>query len=318
MTRILITGLLLPMGIALSGCGDSNPSEKPQETATTAALLPILTAPQAWPEIAAIEAKTGGRIGVALINSATGQVLHHRGEERFAMCSTFKMPLAGAVLSLVDAGKMKLEDQISFTKTDMLNNSPVVEDALKAAGGAKSSLTIADLAKGTVQRSDNASANLLLVPVGGPDALTKVFRSWGDSITRVDRNEPSMNENVPGDPRDTSTPVAMAGLTRTMLEGDVLKPESRKILSEWMIGTQTGVKRIRAGLPADMLVGNKTGTCGTAWNDVAFFRPQSATGAAQASYYLAIFIDRPTAKDDAVEAAMADIARMAAAKVQAK
>ena len=56
------------------------------------------------------------------------------------------------------------------------------------------------------------AANLLLPMVGGPEGLTAFMRAHGDSVTRLDRNEPALNENAPDDPRDTTTPAAMAAL----------------------------------------------------------------------------------------------------------
>jgi beta-lactamase class A len=295
---------------ALSGCGVANTAPdklaKSEQKDASVTVMSPLKKPVEWNAIKSIETKTGGRIGAALINSKTGAIWRYRGDERFVMCSTFKMPLAAAVLAKVDQGALKLSDSIKFTKADILDNSPVSQDGLE-----NGSLNIEQLARGTIQRSDNTAANLLLVPVGGPAGLTAQLRNWGDAVTRVDRNEPSMNENIPGDPRDTTSPLAMATLNRALIEGDALMPASRAQLANWMIGTQTGVARIRAGLPKNWLVGNKTGTCGTAWNDVAFFRPKTAEAYDGSAYYLAVFIDRPTASDAAIEAAIADIARLA-------
>ena len=270
-----------------------------------------------WAAIRAIEAKTGGRIGAALIDS-TGKISYAwRGDERFAMCSTFKLPLVATVLARVDREDITLDDKITIKKSDMLNNSPIVAAALKSAGGIEAEMTIAQLAAGTIQTSDNASANLLLIPVGGPAGMTAQLRAWGDTVTRVDRNEPSMNENVPGDPRDTTSPVAMTNLMRTMMEGKVLTPDLRTQLIRWTVGTTTGANRIKAGLPGDTLLGHKTGTCGTAWNDIGFFRRKDGMGFGANAYYLSVYIDRPTAPEAEVEAAIAQIAKLAFAQAEA-
>jgi len=61
-----------------------------------------------------------------------------------------------------------------------------------------------------IEHSDNTAANLLLRTVGGPAAVTAYLRALGDPVTRLDRNEPALNEAKPGDVRDTTTPSALA------------------------------------------------------------------------------------------------------------
>jgi beta-lactamase class A len=218
------------------------------------------------PELAMLGA--GGRLGVAAIEVATGRSLGHDEGSRYAMCSTFKLPLAAMILAEVEAGRMSLDRQIPFSRADILNNSPVVEANL-AAGR----LPVERLCAAAVQVSDNAAANLLLAMVGGPAGLTRFIRSAGDSVTRCDRTEPELNSNVPGDPRDTSTPQAMAGLLSSLLCGNRLNPASRSRLIGWMEGTTTGLDRLRAGLPAGWRVGDKTGTGGGANNDLVIAWP---------------------------------------------
>jgi beta-lactamase class A len=212
----------------------------------------------------------GGRLGVAAIEVATGRSVGHDEGSRYAMCSTFKLPLAALILAEVEAGRMSLDQQIGFTRADLLHNSPVVETNL-----AQGRLPVDRLCAAAVQVSDNAAANLLLARIGGPAGLTRFARSAGDTVTRFDRMEPALNSNLPGDPRDTSTPQAMAGLLRTLLCGDRLSPASRSRLIGWMEGATTGLARLRGGLPAGWRAGDKTGTGSGANNDLAIAWPPS-------------------------------------------
>ena len=131
-------------------------------------------------------------------------------------------------------------------------------------------MKLADLCAAAVELSDNTAANLILASIGGPRGWTGFVRSLGDDRSRLDRNEPSLNSCIPGDPRDTTTPSAMVGDLKATLLGGALSPASRDQLKAWMIATQTGLTKLRAGLPASWTVGDKTGNNGGGTsNDIA-------------------------------------------------
>jgi len=217
---------------------------------------------------AAIERGVAGRLGVAVLDTARGVVEGHRLDERFPMCSTFKWLAAACVLRRVDLGQERLDRQVAVARTDPVGWSPVSE---KHVGGR---LAVAALCEAAVALSDNGAANLLLASFGGPAALTRFARSLGDTKTRLDRIEPALNEGRPGDPRDTTTPAAMAASLRTAVLGDALSNAGREQLQQWLLATTTGTDRLRAGLPDDWRIGHKTGTGqrGTT-NDVAVLWP---------------------------------------------
>ena len=118
--------------------------------------------------------------------------------------------------------------------------------------------------------SDNTAANLLLGLLGGPEAVTRFARALGDGLSRLDRIEPELNSATPGDPRDTTTPAAMVSNLNTLLFSSLLPERQRVLLRDWLLNSTTGNLRIRAGLPAEWRVGDKTGSGGNgATNDVA-------------------------------------------------
>lgn len=224
---------------------------------------------RAFAAAAAIEASVGGRLGVAALNTGTSERLTHRAEERFPMCSTFKWLLAAQVLSRVDAGQEALDRALRYGPADLLEYSPVTRKNVESGG-----LTIAELSAAAVQISDNTAANLLLATVDGPAGFTAFLRTLGDPTTRLDRTEPELNEAAPGDPRDTTTPAAMVEDLRTVLLGEALATASRERLIDWLVASTTGKTRLRAGLPGDWRVGDKTGTCDRGFaNDVAIAWP---------------------------------------------
>lgn len=218
--------------------------------------------------LAAIEAGSGGRLGVAVFDTQTGAGAGHRADERFPMCSTFKLLAVGAVLTRVDAASEHLDRLVHVRADDMVQGSPATQEHV---GG---TMSIAALCEAAITLSDNAAANLLLGALGGPPGVTEFAHSLGDVATRLDRTEIALNEALPGDPRDTTTPAAMLQDLRKLVLGDRLSTASRQQLTDWLLGNKTGATRLRAGVPADWRVGDKTGLGyrGTT-NDIGLFWP---------------------------------------------
>ena len=234
-------------------------------------------------KIAAIEARLGGRVGVCAINSETNALIAYRADERFAMASTFKWLLAAAVLTASQNG-MPLDQPLPYSRAHILPNSPATEARLNARG--EGEMTIGELAEAIVTVSDNTAANLLIEPIGGPEGLTYFLRRTGDAVTRLDRRELELNENAPGDERDTTTPRAMAETLLRMLTKDgPLNAASREKLTGWMAAETRSLDRLRAGLPKGWRAGAKPGTGGNgAYNDVALVFPPGRKPIAIASY----------------------------------
>ena len=210
---------------------------------------------EATKRLASIEAREGGRLGVFVRDTGTGSTLAHRADERFPMCSTFKLLASAAVLKRVDQGAERLDRTIAYGPSDLLEYAPIAKTHV-AQGG----MTLAEACAAAIDWSDNTAANLILQEIGGPAGFTQFARSLGDSVTRLDRNEPSLNTAIPGDERDTTSPRAMAEDMRRVLIGDVLSETSRRQLTAWLIDDKVGDKRLRAGLPAAWRIGDKTGS----------------------------------------------------------
>jgi beta-lactamase class A len=216
-----------------------------------------------------LEARAGGRLGFFALASDSGRTLAHRPDERFALCSTFKWLVAAAVLAKTDDKSLTLEQAVSIGPADIIDYSPITSQQV-----GQGHMSVAELVRATVVTSDNTAGNLLLTLLGGPAGLTAFLRAQGDHVTRLDRNEPSLNTNLPGDLRDTTSPRAMVSTLRTLLTTDALSLASRERLIDWMIACETGKQRRRGGLPSDWRVGDKTGTGSRgAVNDVAIAWP---------------------------------------------
>lgn len=256
---------------------------------------------------AALEARAGGRLGVAAIDTATGRQVGHRADERFALCSTFKLLLGAAVLARVDAGELSLDRRIPYGRKDLLSYAPVTTKRVD-----EGAMTVGELCAATIQTSDNTAANLLLPLVGGPEGLTDFLRGIGDEVTRLDRIEPELNSNLPDDPRDTTTPAAMAATTARLLTGDALGAASQRQLIDWLVGSTTGAARLRAGFPAGWRVGDKTGTGERgAANDVAIVWPEDG----EKPWVVAVYFDAPKATPAERDAVIAEAARLVTAEL---
>jgi beta-lactamase class A len=229
---------------------------------------------------AALERQYGGRLGVAVLDTGSGQHGGYRADERFQMCSTFKMLLAAAVLWRVDRGKEQLDRRLVFGKEALLEHAPAASQHVGPPG-----MTLAELCEAAVSLSDNTAANVLLAHLGGPSVVTDFARQLGDPVTRLEHIEPALNRPSPDHVSDTTTPNAMLANLHKLMLGDVLSEPSRKRLTTWMLGTVTGKNLLRAGLPADWRVGDKTGRYDTQTNDVAIIWPPGRKPLLVAVYY---------------------------------
>ena len=242
--HLLASGLMLGLGSwGLSGCASNT------QKWSTSRLLQTK-------DLARLEASSGGRLGLHMLDTATGFEAGWRSQERFPMCSTFKTLLAAHVLHEAQNGGPQLQRLYQFQRTDLVPWSPVTEKH----AGADAGMTLQQLCEAAVVISDNTAANLLLKATGGPQALTAWLRQMGDHQTRLDRFEPELNTAMAGDERDTTTPAAMLGSLQKLLVGPVLGEAQRNLLLQWLQASRTGDKRLRAGMPAEWKAGGKTGS----------------------------------------------------------
>ena len=248
-----------------------------------------------------IENRVGGRLGVFAFDTGTGRSIAYRASERFPMCSTFKSLAVAAVLARVDAGRERLGRRVPYTHRDLLEYAPVTRAHI-----AQGWMTVEALCEAAIEQSDNTAANLLLASLGGPAAVTRYARSLGDSVTRLDRTEPTLNDYKPGELRDTTTPEAMARDWERILVGGALSARSSNLLHAWLVADQTGLDCIRAGVPKDWVAGDKTGSGSNGTrNDVAILKPPG-----RAPIIVAAYLTGATAPSAERNAALAEVGRI--------
>jgi beta-lactamase class A len=275
--------------------------------------------PAAWQaavaELQVLETRSSGRLGAYVLDSSSGAGFGWRADERFGMCSTFKMALAGVILMEIQAGRLAFDQHVPLTEADMFPTVAPIAQASLALGY----MTVGQMAEGTQKTSDNICANMLLRLIEGPEGFTRRLRALGDEVTRVDRYEPEMNNVPPGEVRDTTSPLAHAHLMRTLLLGQALNETHKALLIQWMIDTQTGLRRIRAGLPEGWRAGDKTGTgysesIGNKTNDIAIVWPPGQAPLLITAYLETPFFDGIRDEDQAL---LAEVGRIAAKAVTA-
>jgi len=227
-----------------------------------------------------IERDSGGRLGVAVLDTQSGLSYAYRSTERFPLCSTFKFLLAAHVLSRVDQGQEQLTRRIAVQPTDLVPYAPVSGPRV---GGLP--MTVAELCEAALTLSDNTAANMLLASLGGPSALTAYARTLGDEFTQLDRNEPNLNLAEPGDVRDTTTPLAMLQTMQSIVLGNALSPASRNQITQWLLDCKTGDRKLRALLPPGWRVADKTGSGGHGSNnDIGVLWPPGRKAVLVTSY----------------------------------
>ncbi|MBY4767108.1 PEN family class A beta-lactamase, Bcc-type [Burkholderia ambifaria] len=279
---LLLAAATAPLVLTVTACASSPAAGQDVSSATS---------------FAALEHAAGGRLGVCAIDSASGRRAQHRADERFPFCSTFKAMLGAAVLAHSVDRPGLLQQRVTYGPSDLVNYSPV---SGKHVG---TGMTVAELCEAAIQYSDNSAANLAMKLIGGPSAVTAYARSIGDDAFRLDRWETELNTALPGDPRDTTTPAAMAASMRVLTLGDALPSAQRAQFVAWLRGNKVGDKRIRAGVPAGSQVGDKTGTgdYGTT-NDAGVIWLPSRAPIVLAVYYTQTRADAKP-KDDVIAAA---------------
>jgi beta-lactamase class A len=252
-------------------------------------------------EVKLVEQRLGARLGVSVLNTDSGVRLSYQANQRFPMCSTFKVLATGAFLARVDRNEDSLDRRVILSEDDLVSYSPLTETRLGGQG-----ITMAEICEAALTLSDNTAGNKILEFIGGPSGVTEFARSLGDSVTRLDRWETELNEALVGDERDTTSPHAITQSLHALLLGDILSERSTEQLKDWMIANKTGDAKLRAGLPGNWRVGDKTGggDNGT-MADVAIVWPTN-----NQPLIVAVYMTETTASFDDRNAGIAEIAQV--------
>lgn len=258
--------------------------------------------PSAVQELAQLESRVGGRLGIAAIDTANHKIIEYRGNERFPFCSTGKVMVCSAILNKSIKNPSLLKKIVKYEQKDIEKSgyAPVTENNLERG------MNVGELCAAALDYSDNTAMNLLIGQAGGIQAVNDYARSIKDNTFHLNRMEPDLNTAIPGDLRDTTTPLAMISSLEQLVVGNALPLVQRKQLQYWLKENTTGNNRIRASVSKEWQVGDKTGTgaYGTT-NDVGVIWPEGCPPIILAVYYTQV--DKDARPQELVVAAASKI-----------
>lgn len=215
-----------------------------------------------------LEEKFDAHLGVYGIDTETNEVLSFNGKDRFAVASTFKALAGGFVLR--DYSWEDLNKNVMIHPDDLVDYSPITEKYVGIG------MPLKEILAAAIDYSDNTAGNFIFKHLGGPKGYQEKLEEIGDSVTDSTRYETDLNEAVPGDIRDTSTPKAIAQDLREIALGVQLPRDKEKFFKQLLLENTTGKNLIAAGVPEGTIVGDKSGAAqyGTR-NDIAILYPEN-------------------------------------------
>lgn len=225
-------------------------------------------------ELQDLETSAGGRLGIYAINTDNNKTIQLRVKERFPFCSTAKVIVASAILQASMNDPYLLESKLKYTQ-QQIEQSGYAPKTTEGLVDEQGEMTISKLCEIAITHSDNMAMNLLIKQLGGTEKINEFARF-----------EPELNSAIPEDSRDTTTPIAMVTTLRELTLGNILASEQRELLNTWLRNNTTGNTRIRAGVPKNWRVGDKTGggNYNTA-NDMAIIWPPEGKPIILGIYY---------------------------------
>jgi beta-lactamase class A len=201
-----------------------------------------------------------GHVGIAWLTLEERDSMTINGYSRYPMQSTFKFPLALAVLDMVDKGTLNLFQPVHFSKADYRQTwSPI----MKAYPNGDMDLPLKDVLKFTVGQSDNIGCDMLFKLIGGTTVLNGYLHQHGIDSIAVVADEKGMAQAWDVQYGNWSNPWAMAMLLDNFYRGKYLSEGSTALLRQMMEETTTGPNRLRGLLPKEATVAHKTGTSDT-------------------------------------------------------
>jgi beta-lactamase class A len=208
-------------------------------------------------DIEQIARSVGGQVGVAVKHLENNDTLSFNGGRQFPMQSVYKFPLALAILSQVDKGKLSLEQKVHISKNDYF---PTWSPLAKKYPDADIDVPLSEILYLTASQSDNVGCDILFGLLGGPAVAEKYTHSLGIKDIAIANTEREMHQGWDVQFRNWSTPVAMTQLLETYFEGNILSKTQYDFLWKAMVEVPMGGKRIKGQLPEGTVVAHRTGT----------------------------------------------------------
>jgi beta-lactamase class A len=269
-------------------------------------------------QIAQIASRAKGHVGITVIVTETGEtVASLNPHDHFPMQSVYKLPISMAVMKLVDAGEINLDQKVSVTKRDFVRigqHSPVRDQNPNGAD-----VSVRELIRLAISESDGTASDVLMRLAGGSEAIQSYLSGLSISEMIVANTEKELGKDWETQYRNYATPDAAVALLRALHERRGLSESSQQLLLKFMIESTPGAKRLKGLLPAGKVVAHKTGTSGTekgitaATNDIGIITVANGKHLA-----IAVFVSDSPADEATREGVIAKVAKAVFDSVESK
>ena len=266
--------------------------------------------PELQKQIEQIASAAKGHVGVAAVVLETGELASLNPRDHFPMQSVYKLPIGMAVMKLVDAGKVQLDQKVRFTKSDFVRAGQYSPIRDKNPNGAE--MAVKELLAWMLLESDGTASDVLMKLAGGAEPVQAYLNDLKIADWIVLNTEKEIGKDWRTQYRNWATPEAAVALLRALQERRGLSETSQTQLLKLMTESSPGAKRLKGLLPPGTLVAHKTGTSGTqkgitaATNDIGLITLPSGRHLA-----IAVFVSDSPADEAKREEVIAKVAKAA-------
>ncbi len=208
-------------------------------------------------QIQTIIREKNASVGVAVLYEGK-ELITVNDEPDYPMMSTFKFPLALAVLEQLEKRQLPLDTEIYVGKSALKPDtySPLRE---KFPEG-DFNMPVSELLHYCVSLSDNNAADLLIGYIGGTPVLQHYLNKLGisDMIVRV--TEEQMHQHPESPLLNTTRPSTAVQLLDRFISKKLLSDPYQSFLERILTETATGTDKLKGLLPPGTAIGHKTGS----------------------------------------------------------
>lgn len=171
--------------------------------------------------------------------------------------------------------------------------------------------SMSELLQYSVSQSDNNACDILFRSVEGTEAVHNYVTSLGLTDFTILATEAKMHEKTENQYLNWTTPFSAVQLLELFLQKELFGSEYKAFLEKLMVETVTGPDKIKGLLPANVVVGHKTGSSSRdeagmkiADNDLAFVRLPDGK-----NYSIAVFVMNSMEDDTTNAAIIAEVSK---------
>jgi len=273
MNRVLLFLTILSSLLFAASCGrftpgqphvEEQPAAKPLPPPSIVPLEPLAEKPdlELQKQIAEIAENAEGAVGVGAVMLETGDSVWLNRKGQFASQSVYKLPIAMAVLRMVDEGKTRLDSDVIIRPGDYVRRG--FHSPIRNLNPQGTVMPLNEVVRYSISESDGSASDVLLDLAGGPSAVQQYLSGIGIKDFIVADSEKSISKDWETQFRNWATPEDSINLLRTIQQNHAgLSQATTSLLLQFMTDSDTGHRRLKRGIPAGSSLAHKTGTGGT-------------------------------------------------------